>query len=126
MEPDFAFLSNGPLFHVGTAMFMLATLLVGGKNAFVQQHDAEEVCRVVDAEKITQAFLFGAMIDGLVAANSGRKHDPTSLRFISHSPEWDEMTTPDDSPWCRSKMGGYGQTEVGGHAHLPRAGAWGV
>lgn len=24
------------------------------------------------------------------------------------------MITVDDSPWCRSKMGGYGQTEVGG------------
>ncbi|MBO3746644.1 AMP-binding protein [Streptosporangiaceae bacterium NEAU-GS5] len=114
MEPDFAFLSNGPLFHVGTTMFMLATFLAGGKNAFVPQHDAEEVCRVVDAEKITQAFLFGAMIDGLVAANGSGKYDLSSLRFISHSPEWDAMTTPDDSPWCRSKMGGYGQTEVGG------------
>jgi acyl-CoA synthetase (AMP-forming)/AMP-acid ligase II len=114
MEPDFAFLNSGPLFHVGTMMFCLATLVVGGKNVFMPAFDAEELCRLVDAEKCTQAFLFGQMIDTVVAANAGGKHDLSSLRFVSHSAEWDEMITVDDSPWCRSKMGGYGQTEVGG------------
>ncbi|WP_157253461.1 AMP-binding protein [Nonomuraea typhae] len=114
MEPDFTFLANGPLFHVGTMMFCLATLQIGGTNVFMPAFDAEELCRLVDAEKVTQAFLFGQMIDAVVAANSGGKYDLSSLRFVAHSAEWDEMTTPDDSPWCRSKMGGYGQTEVGG------------
>jgi long-chain acyl-CoA synthetase len=95
-------------------MFTLATLLVGGKNVFVPAFDAEEVCRLIDAEKCTQAFLFGQMIDAVVAANAGGKYDLKSLGFISHSAEWDEMITVSDSPWCRSKMGGYGQTEVGG------------
>jgi long-chain acyl-CoA synthetase len=54
------------------------------------------------------------MIDGLVAANSEGTYDLSSLHFVSHSPEWDAMITVDDSPWCVSKMGGYGQTEVGG------------
>lgn len=114
MEPDFTFLDNGPLFHVGTMMFCLATLQIGGTNVFTPSFDAEEVCRLIDAEKVTQAFLFGQMIDAVVAANSGGKYDLSSLRFVAHSAEWDEMITVDDSPWCRSKMGGYGQTEVGG------------
>ncbi|MFD1937397.1 AMP-binding protein [Nonomuraea mangrovi] len=114
MEPGFTFLNNGPLFHVGTMMFCLATLQIGGTNVFTPSFDADEVCRLVDAEKVTQAFLFGQMIDAVVAANAERKYDLSSLRFVSHSTEWDEMTTPNDSPWCRSKMGGYGQTEVGG------------
>ncbi|WP_084959078.1 AMP-binding protein [Thermoactinospora rubra] len=114
MEPDFAFLASGPLFHVGTMMFCLATFQIGGKNVFMPAFDAEELCRLVDAEKVTQAFLFGQMIDSVVAANAGGKYDLSSLRFVSHSPEWDAMITVDDSPWCRSKMGGYGQTEVGG------------
>ncbi|MBG0828698.1 AMP-binding protein [Planomonospora sp. ID67723] len=114
MEPGFTFLNNGPLFHVGTMMFCLATLQIGGTNVFTPAFDAEEVCRLVDAEKVTQAFLFGQMIDAVVAANAGGKYDLSSLRFVSHSDEWDAMTTVDDSPWCRSKMGGYGQTEVGG------------
>ncbi|MFE3452812.1 AMP-binding protein [Nonomuraea sp. NPDC059194] len=114
MEPGFTFLNNGPLFHVGTMMFCLATLQIGGTNVFTPSFEAEEVCRLVEAEKVTQAFLFGQMIDAVVAANAESKHDLSSLRFVAHSAEWDEMTTPDDSPWCRSKMGGYGQTEVGG------------
>ncbi|MER6944670.1 AMP-binding protein [Nonomuraea sp. NPDC000554] len=114
MEPGFTFLNNGPLFHVGTMMFCLATLQIGGTNVFTPAFDAEEVCRLIDAERVTQAFLFGQMIDAVVAANAGRKYDLSSLRFVSHSAEWDEMITVDDSPWCRSKMGGYGQTEVGG------------
>ncbi|MGC5016136.1 AMP-binding protein [Streptosporangium sp. DT93] len=114
MEPDFTFLNSGPLFHVGTMMFCLATLQIGGTNVFVPAFDAKEVCRLVDAEKVTQAFLFGPMIDEVVRANEGGAYDLSSLRFVSHSPEWDAMTTVDDSPWCRSGMGGYGQTEVAG------------
>ncbi|GAA5054505.1 long-chain acyl-CoA synthetase [Thermocatellispora tengchongensis] len=114
MEPGFTFLNSGPLYHVGTMMFCLATLQIGGTNVFMPAFDAEEVCRLVDAEKVTQAFLFGQMIDAVAAANAGGKYDLSSLRFVAHSPEWDAMITVDDSPWCRSKMGGYGQTEVGG------------
>ncbi|WP_424535371.1 AMP-binding protein [Sphaerisporangium viridialbum] len=114
MEPGFTFLNSGPLFHVGTMMFCLATLLAGGTNVFTPAFDAEEVCRLVDAEACTQAFLFGQMIDAVVAANAGGKYDLRSLGFVSHSPEWDGMITVSETPWCRSKMGGYGQTEVGG------------
>ncbi|WP_219462391.1 AMP-binding protein [Nonomuraea rhizosphaerae] len=114
MEPGFTFLNNGPLFHVGTMMFCLATFQIGGTNVFTPAFDAEEVCRLIDAERVTQAFLFGQMIDAVAAANAGGKYDLSSLRFVAHSAEWDAMITVDDSPWCRSKMGGYGQTEVGG------------
>ncbi|MGW4792895.1 AMP-binding protein [Nonomuraea sp. NPDC004297] len=114
MEPGFTFLNNGPLYHVGTMMFCLATLQIGGTNVFTPAFDPEEVCRLVDAERVTQAFLFGAMIDQVAKANADGRYDLSSLRFVAHSAEWDDMITVDDSPWCRSKMGGYGQTEVGG------------
>lgn len=114
MEDGFTFLDCGPLFHVGTMMFCLATFQIGGTNVFVPAFDAKEVCRLIEAEKCTQAFLFGPMIDGLAEANSDGTYDLSSLHFVSHSPEWDAMITVDDSPWCVSKMGGYGQTEVGG------------
>jgi long-chain acyl-CoA synthetase len=114
MEPGFTFLNCGPLHHVGTMMFCLATLQIGGTNVFLPAFDAKEVCRLIEAERCTQAFLFGPMIDGLVEANKDGAHDLSSLRFIAHSPEWDAMITVDDSPWCATKMGGYGQTEVGG------------
>ncbi|MFD0691369.1 AMP-binding protein [Actinomadura fibrosa] len=114
MEDGFTFLACGPLFHVGTMMFTLATFQLGGKLVFTPAYEPTEVCRLIDTEKCTQAFLFGPMIDGLVEANKDGAHDLSSLHFVSHSPEWDAMITVDDSPWCASKMGGYGQTEVGG------------
>jgi acyl-CoA synthetase (AMP-forming)/AMP-acid ligase II len=114
MEDGFTFLACGPLFHVGTMMFTLATFQIGGTLVFTPAFEPGEVCRLIDAERCTQAFLFGPMIDGLVEANKDRAYDLSSLRFVSHSPEWDEMITVDDSPWCASGMGGYGQTEVGG------------
>ncbi|MFC6885409.1 MULTISPECIES: AMP-binding protein [Actinomadura] len=114
MEDGFAFLACGPLFHVGTMMFTLATFQIGGKLVFTPAYEPTEVCRLIDAERCTQAFLFGPMIDGLVEANKDRRYDLSSLRFVSHSPEWDEMITVDSSPWCASGMGGYGQTEAGG------------
>lgn len=114
MEDGFTFLACGPLFHVGTMMFTLATFQIGGTLVFTPAYEPAEVCRLIEAERCTQAFLFGPMIDGLVEANKDRAHDLSSLRFVSHSPEWDKMITVDDSPWCASRMGGYGQTEVGG------------
>jgi acyl-CoA synthetase (AMP-forming)/AMP-acid ligase II len=113
IPPGFVFLNSGPLFHVGTMMFCLATFHLGGKNVFTPAFDPEETCRLIEAERCTQAFLFGPMIDQLVAANSDGRYDLKSLRFVSHSPEWDAMITVDDSPWCRA-LGGYGQTEVAG------------
>ncbi|TDE32271.1 AMP-dependent synthetase, partial [Nonomuraea mesophila] len=114
MEPGFTFLNSGPLYHVGTMMFCLATFQIGGTNVFTPAFDPEEVCRLVDAERVTQAFLFGPMIDAVTKANADGAYDLSSLRFVAHSAEWDDMITVDGSPWCRSKMGGYGQTEVGG------------
>ncbi|MCO5974454.1 AMP-binding protein [Actinoallomurus soli] len=114
MEDGFTYLNCGPLFHVGTMMFCLATFQLGGTNVFTPAYDPKEVCRLVEAERCTQAFLFGPMIDQLVEANAGGTYDLSSLRFVSHSPAWDAMITVDDSPWCASRMGGYGQTEVGG------------
>ncbi|RFU41542.1 AMP-dependent synthetase [Actinomadura logoneensis] len=114
MEDGFTFLACGPLFHVGTMMFTLATFQIGGRLVFTPAYEPHEVCRLIEAERCTQAFLFGPMIDGLVQANADGRYDLGSLRFVSHSPEWDAMITVDDSPWCASKMGGYGQTEVGG------------
>ncbi len=113
IPPAFTFLNSGPLFHVGTMMFCLATFHLGGKNVFMPAFDPAETCRLIEAEQCTQAFLFGPMIDQLVEANAGGRYDLKSLHFVSHSPEWDAMITVDDSPWC-SALGGYGQTEVAG------------
>lgn len=111
MEPGFAYLNSGPLYHVGTMMFCLATFQLGGKNVFLPSFDAAAAARLIEAERCDGAFLFGPMIDALVTAGAG--HDLTSLHAPAGSAAWNAMITVDASPWARA-FAGYGQTEVGG------------
>ncbi|MBB6172929.1 long-chain acyl-CoA synthetase [Nocardiopsis mwathae] len=118
IRPGFTFLNSGPLFHVGTLMFHLAAFHAGGTNVFMPDFDPAEAARLIEAERVDHMFGFGPMLDAVAAANTagdGRpRHDLSSLRFTSHSPDWDAQITVGTDPWNASGMGGYGQTEVGG------------
>jgi long-chain acyl-CoA synthetase len=94
--PDDVYLNAGPLFHVGTFKATLATLLAGGTNVFIRRVDAEELCRLVDAERCTGAFLQPPTIAAMEEVNRDGRYDLSSLR---------------PKPGIRS---GYGQTELGG------------
>ena len=86
------FLNSGPLFHIATFMSTNATLHHGGTNVFVRRVDPEEMCQVIEAERITSLWPTG---------------DPNDNRST--------IVTPDSAPW-RRRPGGYGQTEVIGLA----------
>ncbi|WP_276139648.1 AMP-binding protein [Rhodococcus sp. T2V] len=113
IEEGFVFLDSGPLFHVGTMMFAVATVLCGGTNVILPQFDPRVACELIERERCTGAMLFPAMIDQLVAANGDDRFDLTSLHFAPGNSTWNHMISIDYSPWGRSNAG-YGQTEVGG------------
>lgn len=113
VEEGFVCLDSGPLFHVGTMMFAVTTLLFGGTNVVLPTFDAELACRLIERERCQAAMLFPAMISQLVHANSDRRFDLSSLRFAAGDDAWNEMVTVDESPWGKS-FAGYGQTEVAG------------
>ena len=115
------YLNSGPLFHVATLMTTLATFTFGGTNVFVRRVDAEELCRVIEAERCTGAFLMGPTIDQILEVNADHRYDLKSLRTFAGKPAWNEMITVDSSPWAR-RPAGYGQTEVMGMLTLN---AWG-
>jgi acyl-CoA synthetase (AMP-forming)/AMP-acid ligase II len=112
---EYIYLNSGPLFHIATFMTTLATLQMGGTNVFTRRVDAEEICRLIDEERCTGAFLIGPTIDQIIAANADRRFDLTSLRAFPGKPEWNDMVTLDTSPWAK-RPAGYGQTEVMGMA----------
>jgi acyl-CoA synthetase (AMP-forming)/AMP-acid ligase II len=89
------YLNCGPLFHVGTLKATLATLVAGGVNVFTPRADAAEICRLVDAERCTGAFLQPVTRTAMVEANRDGRFDLSSLRSAA----------------VRS---GYGQTELAG------------
>jgi len=113
IEPGFTYLNSGPLFHVGTMMFCLATFQLGGTNVFMPAFDPVEACRLIESERCTSAFVYGPMADQLAEANADQKFDLSSLHVSPGSAAWNAMVSIDESPWGQA-LGGYGQTEVAG------------
>jgi len=118
---DSVYLNCGPLFHIATFMTTLATFQWGGTNVFTRRVDAEELCRLIQAERCTGAFVMGPTMGQIVETNRDGRYDLTSLRSFRAMPAWNEMTSPDESPWGR-RPGGYGQTEVMGMLTLAALG----
>ena len=113
IDADYVYLNCGPLFHIATFMTTLATYVAGGTNVFTRRVDADELCRLVESEQCTGAFIVGPMLKQILETNKDHRYDLKSLRTFRGKPEWNEMITVDTSPWARHP-GGYGQTEVMG------------
>jgi long-chain acyl-CoA synthetase len=110
---EYRYLNCGPMFHVGTLMLTLAAFVMGGTNVFTPRVDAEELCRLIETERCTGAFLQPPTIQQILELNGSSRYDLSSLRTHGGTPEWNEMITVDTSPRAR-RRGGYGQTEVMG------------
>jgi long-chain acyl-CoA synthetase len=110
---DYVYLNSGPLFHVATLMTTMATFQLAGTNVFTPRVEADELCRLIERERCTGAFLIGPTINQILELNRDRRYDLKSLRTFGGRPEWNEMITVDTSPWGK-RPGGYGQTEVMG------------
>ncbi|HUF85467.1 MAG TPA: AMP-binding protein, partial [Acidimicrobiia bacterium] len=102
---DAVYLNSGPLFHLGTFMTTLATFVAGGANVFTRRVDAEELCRLVETERCTGAFLVGPTFEQILELNRDGRYDLTSLRSYPGRPEWEAMTSVDTSPWARHPGG---------------------
>jgi acyl-CoA synthetase (AMP-forming)/AMP-acid ligase II len=113
VDASYVYLNCGPMFHIATLMTTLATYLFGGVNVFTPRVDAEELCRVIEAERCTGAFVMPPTIDQILEINADGRFDLTSLRSFPGKPEWNSMITVDDSPWT-TRPAGFGQTEVTG------------
>ena len=110
------FLNSGPLFHIATFMSTNATLHHGGTNVFLRRADPDEMCVVIEAERVTHAVIMGPTLGAIIERNAAGGHDLTSL-WPTGDPNDNRSTivTPDSAPW-RRRPGGYGQTEVIGLA----------
>jgi acyl-CoA synthetase (AMP-forming)/AMP-acid ligase II len=121
ISTEYTYLNCGPLFHVATFMTTMATFHFGGTNVFTPRVEADELCRLIESERCTGAFVMGPTINEILALNADGRYDLKSLRTFAGSAEWNEMITVDTSPWAR-KPAGFGQTEVMGMLTLN---AWG-
>jgi long-chain acyl-CoA synthetase len=113
ISTEYVYLNCGPLFHVATFMTTAATFHFGGCNVFTPRVDAEELCRLIEAERCTGAFIMGPTIKEILEVNADGRYDLKTLRTFGGKPAWNEMITVDTSPWARQPAG-FGQTEVMG------------
>jgi long-chain acyl-CoA synthetase len=114
IDASTVYLNCGPMFHVGTLMSTLATFHVGGVNVFLPKADAETICRTVEQERVTRAFLVEPTRQQIVDLVAERGYDLSTLLGWPGSPQWEATVNRDPSPWS-SSVGGYGQTETMGH-----------
>lgn len=118
IDENSGYLVSGPMFHVGVLMGTLATFMAGGKCAFVPRVDPEELLEMIDRETLTHAFIAQPTAVQMGEINKDGKYDVSSIFTQKDLSDWrSPMTMPADAPMLQ-KMGGYGQTEVGGLAVL--------
>lgn len=107
-------LNSGPLFHIGTLLGTLATFHLGGCNVYTPRVDARTLLELIQAEKVTHAFVPAPTIAQIREINKDGAYDVSSLWSSPAAPEWKfPMCMPADAPMLR-QMGGYGQSEVMG------------
>ena len=75
VDADYVYLNCGPMFHIATLMTTLATFLFGGTNVFTPRVDAEELCRVIEAERCTGAFIMRPTIEQILEVNADGRFD---------------------------------------------------
>ncbi len=110
---DTVYLNSGPMFHMATLMTTFATLVMGGTNVMTRRVDAEELCRIIDAERCNYGFVMGPTASQILEVNADGRYDLSSLRTFGGNQRWNAMVQVDQSPWGRHPAG-YGQTEVTG------------
>ena len=111
----------GPLFHIATFMTTLATFHFGGTNVFTRRVDAEELCRLIDAERCTGAFLMRPDDRPDARGQRRRQLRPKRLRTFAGKPEWNDDDHGRHQPWAR-QAGGLRPDRGDGHAHAQRVG----
>lgn len=112
------YLVSGPMFHLGVLMGTLGTFLAGGRNAFVARVDAVELLETIAAHRLTHAFVPAPTIAQMREANAEGRYDVSSIWADPQMSAYlMPMVMPVHAPAVQ-KLGGYGQTEIGGLASV--------
>nr|MBA3303886.1 AMP-binding protein [Acidimicrobiia bacterium] len=82
----YVYLNSGPLFHVATLMTTMATFQFAGTNVFTPRVEAEELCRIIEAEGCTGVFVVGPTVGQMLEVNSDGRYDLSSLRAFPGPP----------------------------------------
>ena len=114
INEESGYLVSGPMFHLGVLMGTLGTFLAGGRNVFVARVDAVELLENIQAHKLTHAFIPAPTVEQMRKANEDGQYDVSSLFADPQMSDYFiPLVMPKSAP-SMQKLGGYGQTEIGG------------
>ena len=116
MGPGSVNLLTSPLFHIGGAGYGLTTLGQGGETVVTSTLEAGAVLDLIEAHRVTHAFLVPTVIRGLLDNLPGRPADLSSLQVVAYgAAPIDDRTLLEaiEAFGCRF-LGVYGMTETAG------------
>lgn len=126
IDENSGYLVSGPMFHLGVLMGTLGTFLAGGRNAFVARVDATELLENIDRHRLTHAFVPQPTVVQMREANRDGRYDVSSIWADNQMSDYVmPMVMPRHAPAMR-RIGGYGQTEIGGLAAVAWMGGSGA
>jgi len=116
---DDVYLGSGPMFHIGVLLRTFAIFHWGGTNVIVPRTEPDQMCRMIERERCTMAFLFAPTIRQIVELNEDGAYDLSSLTDAGAgvppqdvAEAWYAMTSC--VPPSRPPTTGYGTTETVG------------
>ena len=83
---DTVYLNSGPMFHMATLMTTFATFAIGRHQRLTRRVDAEELCRVIEAERCNYGFVMGPTAEEIMAVNAGRPLRPLLVPDLRGQP----------------------------------------
>ena len=107
------YLNSGPMFHMATLMTTFATFMMGGTNVLTRRVDADELCRVIEAEQCNYGFVMGPTAEEIMKVNAGGRYDLSISGPSEEARRWNAMVGGGRQP-VGLHPAGYGQTEVTG------------
>ena len=115
-EPDDVVLIAMPFFHVAGVNIGLLTLAQGARGIVLGDTDPAEILRLIDAKKVTYAFLVPALILFVLQHPKAAQADFSSLKNISYgaSPISDEVLLRAKQVFGCGFLQVYGLTETTG------------
>ncbi len=120
------YLMSGPMFHIGVLMGGFASLVHGGRCVYVRRVDALELLDLVEAERVTHAYLPGQTVEKMLQADAAGRRDLSTLFPARELKHWaPPLAIPEHAP-MRHHIGQYGQTELMGSVVLSWLGGTGA
>lgn len=115
--PEDRYCNQGPLFHIGAIVSMLATTISGAAHIFMEGFTPETTLEIIEKEKITMMMMAPTMLHRLIVHQDINHRNLNSLRLIGYGGAPMPVTILEKAQkYLKCDfLGSYGTTETAGY-----------